>query len=97
MQQGIADQGAGPFPSAAVCQLLFNMPERGSAGCMSLPNCSGISMVQPTSIQHASAWQCRVQVPPQLQRCGDGATYFPLICFSVAVQGATPSPLAVVG
>jgi hypothetical protein len=89
-----------PSPPAAVFQwcnqLLFNMLQRGSAGCKSLPTCSGVAMVPPTSLQHASAWQCRVLLPPHLQRCADGAPNFSSTCIGVADKGTSPSPPAAV-
>jgi hypothetical protein len=76
----VAEQGASPFPPAAVCRwchhLLFNMQQSGRAGCKSLPTCSGVPMVPPPSLQHAAEWQSRVQVPSHLQRCADGATTY---------------------
>jgi len=54
----VAEQGASPFPPAAVCRwchhLLFNMQQSGRAGCKSLPTCSGVPMVPPPSLQHCT-------------------------------------------
>jgi hypothetical protein len=44
----------------------------------------------------ATEWQSRVQVPPHLQRCADGATSFSSTCSRVAEQGASPFPPAAV-
>ncbi len=66
--------------------LLFNMQLRTSAGCGSLPTCSSVSMVPPTSFQHTAERQFRVQVPPHLQWSADGGTNFSSTCNRVAWQ-----------
>jgi hypothetical protein len=60
--------------------------------------------VQPAPIQHAAEWLSRVQVPPHLQRCADGATTFsetqhllsgdvtPPRGPEVSLSGSRPSP-----
>jgi hypothetical protein len=53
-------------------------------------------MVPPTSLQHAATEQCRVQIPPHMQRCANGATNFSSTCSYGAVQGASLSPPAAV-
>jgi hypothetical protein len=69
---GAASAGAASTGAARAGPTCSRMAEQGASP---FPP-AAVLMVPPPSLQHAAEWQSRVQVPPHLQRCADGATTF---------------------